>query len=90
MADHRTTSMCHVGMNREAVKEAVKSRLVTGQQYQLKSGREHIEDKRSNNFVCCKLEYFSRNAAVFEHKDGTKEAFTYQELWQMLLTGEFK
>ena len=85
MADHRTTRMRHVGMNREAVKEAVKSRLVIGQQYQLKSGKDHTEDKRCNNFVCCKLEYFSRNSAVFENTDGTKESFTYQELWQMLM-----
>ena len=88
MADHRTVSMCHVGMTREAVKEAVKSRLSIGQQYQLKSGRDHTEDKRCNNIVRCKLESFSRNAAVFECKDGTKETFTYQELWQMLMKQE--
>lgn len=85
MADHRTTYMRHVGMTREAMKEVVKSRLIIGQQYQLKSGRDDPEDKRCNNIVHCKLISFSRNAAVFEHGDGTKETLTYQELWTMLM-----
>lgn len=85
MADHRTTSMRHIGMTRDAMKEAVKSRLTVGQQYQLKSGRDDSEDKRRNNIVCCKLISFSRNTAEFEHEDGTKETFTYQELWTMLM-----
>lgn len=84
----RATSMKHVGMTRDAMKEAVKGRLHIGQQYQLQSGRDNSEDKRKNNRTRCKLLYFSRNAAVFEDGDGGTETFTYQELWTMLMEGK--
>ena len=85
MARAKTESMRHVGMTREAMKSAVMERLNIGQQYQFTSGRDDSSDKRVNNVVYCKLLYFSRNAAVFEDKDGRKETLTYQELWQMLM-----
>lgn len=82
------TSMRHVGMNREAAKEAVQSRMYIGQQYLLKSQHEGVEKK--NGFARCKLVSFSRNAAIFEHKNGTKETFTYQEICSALMDGEIK
>lgn len=84
----RTTSMKHVGMTRDAMRDAVKGRLSVGQQYRMQSGRDNSEDKRRNNPTRCKLLYFSRNAAVFEHGDGATETFTYQELWAMLMEGK--
>lgn len=40
------TSMRHVGMDREAAKEVVKSRMYIGQQYLLKSRNEGVEKKK--------------------------------------------
>ena len=77
--------MQHTGMNRESYREAMLNKLAIGQQYRLKSKREHIE----KDTVRCKLTDLSRNMAVFEHKDGKKESFTYQELWSMMMEGTF-
>lgn len=86
MADNRTTSMRHVGMSREAAKEAVLTKLAIGQQYRLKSSHKDPEEK--GGFARCKLTDLSRNFAVFEHKDGTKETFTYQEIYRMMMDEE--
>lgn len=88
MFENRVTSMRHVGMNRDDLREVVQSRLLIGQQYFLKSKHECIEKK--SGFVRCKLVLFSKNAAVFEHKNGTKESFTYQEIYSALIEGEIK
>ena len=90
MAGFRTDSMRHVGMNRVAIKEAIKSKLIIGQQYRYKSGRDCTEDKRYNNFTSCKLLSFGRNVAVFEESDGRIETLTYQDIWKMLLEGSFR
>lgn len=87
-AETRTTSMKHVGMTRDAMREAVKVRLHIGQQYQIQSGRDNAEDKRKNSITRCKLLYFSKNTAAFEDGDGSMETFTYQELWAMLMKGK--
>ena len=90
MTGFRTDSMRHVGMNRADIKENVKGKLTIGEQYRYKSGRDSSEDKRYNKFVSCKLLSFSRNAAVFEESDGRIETLTYQDIWTMLLEGNFK
>lgn len=86
MFENRATSMCHVGMNREAAKEAVQSKLKIGQQYLVKSQHEGVEKK--DGLVRCKLVLFGKNAAVFEHRNSTKESFTYQDIWRMLMDNE--
>ena len=77
-------------MKREDVKQVVLQKIVIGQQYYFKSGKDHAEDKRCNNYVTGKLMSLSKNVAVFKHRDGTTESFTYQEIWKMLLEGDFK
>jgi len=84
MFENRVTSMRHVGMNRDAMREAVQSQMTVGQSYNVKSKHE-TESK--DGFVRCRLVSFSKNAAVFEHKNGTKESFAYQELCSVLMGG---
>lgn len=88
MFENRATSMRHVGMNRESTREVVQSLYKIGQQYLLKSRHEGVEMK--DGFARCKLVLFSRNAVVFEHRNGTKESFTYQDIWRMQMDGEIK
>ena len=86
MARYRETSMRHVGMNREAIRTAVKNRLSIGQQYLVESSRDLEEDGRKAKKCRFVLESYSRNFAVFRHSGKkTVETFTYQELWQMLM-----
>lgn len=87
MTGFKTTSMRHVGMSREATKETVLSKLAIGQQYRLKSTSATPDD--AGKVVKCSLSELSRNVAVFLHKNGTRESFTYQELWTQILDGTF-
>lgn len=73
MAGFSTTSMRHVGMNRVAIKEAIKSKLIIGQQYLIISDKEPLEDKRKRDFVRYNLVSLGRNTVVFEYKNGQKE-----------------
>lgn len=84
----RSESMRHVGMNRADMKEAVLKKLVIGQQYILKSVNATSNDGPVD--ARCTLAEINRNMAVFKHKDGTRETFTYQEIWKMLMEGNFK
>ncbi len=88
MVENRATSMRHVGVNRDAVREAAKKKLVIGQQYKLKSLVEDAED--ASGLVKCKLIQLSKNFVVFQHQNGTKETFTYQDIWRMFMDGEIK
>lgn len=88
MTGFRTDSMRHVGMNRADIKEAVLQKLVIGQQYVLKSVNATPNDGPVD--ARCTLAELNRNMAVFKHKDGTRETFTYQEIWKMLLEGNFR
>ena len=81
------TSMRHVGMNRDVLRETVQSHMTVGQSYMLKS---KYETESKTGFVRCKLVSFSKNAAVFEHKNGAKESFTYQEICSVLMSGEIE
>lgn len=81
MAGFKTTSMRHVGMSGEDIKKAVLSRLIVGKKYKVNS--KHYEEDTTE----CKLVEFSRNVVVFEHKNGTKESFTYGEVWSGMMEG---
>ena len=83
MVENRATSMCHIGMNREAARDAVQSKLIIGQQYQLKSINATNTDKPVT--AVCELMSFGRNSAIFKHRNGTLETFTYQELWTQIM-----
>ena len=91
MAEHRTTAMCHVGMNRDAVREAVKNKLIIGQQYMMEVNRDIENDKKKKPQIRCELVSFSQNTAVFKHvgKNMT-ETLTYQDIWRMLVEGSFR
>lgn len=80
-------SMRHVGMNRNAMKEAVLQKLGLGQQYRLKSIHATPNDNPVD--ARCKLVEISENVAVFKHKNGYTESFTYQELWIQMMSGTF-
>ena len=90
MLETRTTSMRHVGMNREAMREIVEGQLQIEQQYILQSERETAKDERCKGFVRCKLMSFGKRIAVFKHQDDTMESFTYQDICRMLMAGEIK
>ena len=79
------TSMCHVGMNRAAIKEAVLQKLAIGQQYRLRSVSATTHENGKE--VKCRLTDISRNVAVFLHKNGTSESFTYPDLWIQMMDG---
>ena len=79
------TSMCSVGMNRVAIKDAVLQKLVIGQQYRIRSVSATPNDE--GKVVKCRLTDISRNMAVFLHKNGTSESFTYQDLWMQMMDG---
>lgn len=85
MTGIHNTSMCHVGMNREAMKEAVLQKLAIGQQYRVRSVSATTHE--NGKVVKCRLTDLSRNVAVFLHKNGTSESFTYQELWMQMMDG---
>lgn len=80
-------SMKHVGMNREAMKKAVIGRLGIGQQYTLRSVNKDPDG--NGHIVKCKLVELSTHVAVFRHKNGTNESFTYPEIWNQIMAGEF-
>lgn len=75
------TSMRHMGMNAEAMKEAVLCNMGIGQQYRIKSTHEGY------GVVKCTLVELSNKVAVFEHKNGTRESFQYSELWNQMMSG---
>ena len=79
-----TTSMRHVGMNKEAMKEAVLSKLAIGQQYYINSVHDGYEN------VKVRLVDFSKRFAVFQHQNGTTESFTYSELWRQMMAGTLR
>lgn len=87
MTGIHNTSMCHVGMNREAMKEAVLQKLAIGQQYRLKS--MHAAKGDVPKPAICTLMEFSQNVVVFKHKNNTLESFTYQEIWTQMASGDF-
>lgn len=84
----RSESMRHVGMNRADMKEAVLQKLVIGQQYILKSVNATPNDGPVD--ARCTLIELGKNMAIFKHRNGTRETFTYTEIWKMLMEGNFK
>ena len=80
-------SMRHIGMNRESMKEAVLQKVGIGQKYRLKSIHATPNDNPVD--AKCKLIEISANVAVFMHKNGYTESFTYQELWIQMMNGVF-
>lgn len=79
------TSLYHTGIEKSAMKEAVLQKLAIGQQYKIKS--VHASPLDEGKVVKCQLEELSKNVAVFRHKNGTTESFTYQELWIQMMNG---
>lgn len=75
------------GITREAAKEAVKKKLQIGKRYLINSAHKDQED---GNLSKVKLTEFSTFVAVFKHKNGTRESFTYPELYRQLLAGELR
>ena len=75
------------GMSREATREAVQKRLVIGQQYRLKSVNTTKDDTPKD--AVCELILLNNTMAVFKHKNGTLETFTYQDLWKQMVDREF-
>lgn len=80
-------SMVHLGMNRMAMKEAALQNLAIGQQYRLQS----VSATQNDNTVTakCQLMELCKNFAVFKHKNGYTESFTYQEIWIQMMSGAF-
>lgn len=78
--------MHYVG-NRESMKEAVLQNLAIGQKYRLQS----VSATPNDNTVTakCQLVELCRNFAVFKHKNGYTESFTYQEIWIQMMSGVF-
>ena len=74
-------------MKREDMKKGVLSKLGIGQQYKVKS--IHKDPDGGGNITTCKLVELSTHVAVFRHKNGTNESFTYPELWRQIMAGEF-
>lgn len=83
----QSESMIPSGMNSEAVKKAALKNLAIGQQYRLKSVNATSKDYPV--FVICTLMDLSKNVAVFKHKNGMLESFTYQEIWTQMMCGDF-
>lgn len=83
----RNESMRHIGMNRDATRDAVQKKLILGQKYRLKSVNATSNDNPAD--AKCRLIELSKNAAVFLHKNGTTESFTYQDLWKQMIDGTF-
>lgn len=65
----------------------MQKKLAIGQQYRLKSVNATGED-RAKMVVCTLLE-LGKNIAIFKHKNGTLETFTYQDLWKQMMDGDF-
>ena len=82
----QSETMCHVGIDRETTKEAVKQRLTIGQKYQLKSVNATKDDKPKD--AVCELMSMEKNMAIFKHQNGTLESFTYQDLWKQMVDGD--
>lgn len=77
----RATATRDFGMTCDDMKEAIWSLLVIGKTYCLLSKN----DDAQMNMVLVDL---SKRVAVFQKKNGTKEAFTYQELWIQMMRGD--
>ena len=80
-------SMVHLGMNRMAMKEAALQNLTIGQQYRLQSASATQNDNTVT--AKCQLMELCKNFAVFKHKNGYTESFTYQEIWIQMMSGAF-
>lgn len=81
------TSVWHVGLEKIVMTEAVLKKLAIGQQYRLQS----VSATPNDNTVTakCQLVELCRNFAVFKHKNGYTESFTYQEIWIQMMSGVF-
>ena len=77
----RASATRESGMTKAEMKEAIWSQLVIGKKYQLIS-------KSDDELMDMVLEDLSTHVAVFRKKNGTKETFTYQELWIQMMKGE--
>lgn len=83
----QSESMCHVGMNRDVTRDAVQKNLTLGKKYCLKSVNTTSGD--TPKAAVCELLMFNNTMAVFKHKNGTLESFTYQDLWKQMMDGDF-
>lgn len=84
-AIHREGAMRYIGLSRENIKKIMLKELVIGEIYRLKS--QH-SNKDEGKLARCKLAGIYEHLAVFEHQDGTMEAFSYPELWMQMLARE--
>lgn len=82
-----STSVWHVGIEKIVMTEAVLKKLAIGQQYRLQSVSATANDNAVT--VKCRLVELCRNFAVFKHKNGYTECFTYQEIWIQMMSGVF-
>ena len=84
----QSESNCCAGISKDAAREAVQKKLIIGQQYQLKSVHASKGDEKPQKTVCTLLD-MSRNILIFKHRSGIREAFTYQDIWQQMSSGDF-
>ncbi|MBP3677868.1 MAG: hypothetical protein J6I97_05935 [Agathobacter sp.] len=75
------------GISHKTAKEVVQKKLCIGQQYRLKSVNATEHDKPVDA-VCTLLE-MGRNILIFKHRGGMREAFTYQDIWKQMQSGDF-
>lgn len=83
----RNESMRHIGMNRDATRDAVQKKLILGQKYRLKSINATSGDTPKE--VVCELLMYNNSMVVFKHRNGTLESFTYQDIWKQMMDGDF-
>lgn len=83
----KSEEFCPAGMTREEMKDDVLKKLTIGQQYRLKS--LHAANKEYPVSALCRLIELSVNVAVFKHKNGYAESFTYPDLWIQMMCGDF-
>lgn len=81
----QSESMCHVGMNRDSIKEAVRQKLCLGQKYRLKSVATTTKDEPVD--AVCELLSMGKNQVIFKHQNRTLEGFTYQDIWKQITDG---
>lgn len=87
MNNFRATSMRHVGMTEQSIRDIVKKKLAIGQQYRIRTVRTRIDEK--DELVRAKCVDISTHVVTFKHRDGTRESFTYWTIWQQMLSGDF-
>jgi len=74
-------------MTRESMRKIVLGQVKAGYNYHVKSVTSTLTE--THGYENSKLIYVCRNFIVFEHQNGTRECFTYADIWKQMHTGEF-